>query len=64
MFTNPVVTASRGGATRGGATLTTTGREILDRYRDIERKSLERCRDDLDAIARLMPRGRPSSKRS
>jgi molybdate transport system regulatory protein len=56
-FLKPLVTASHGGATRGGAELTATGREVLERYRAIERKTMELCRDDLDRIGRLAKRG-------
>ena len=39
-FTEPVVTANRGGATRGGASLTRTGTRVLELYREMESASL------------------------
>jgi molybdate transport system regulatory protein len=63
-FRDPLVTASRGGARRGGAELTATGREVLERYREIERKTMELCREDLERIGRLARQGKPAiSKR-
>jgi len=49
-FTQPLVAASRGGSNRGGATLTETGRTILDRYRLVERVATERCAEALAEI--------------
>jgi molybdate transport system regulatory protein len=63
-FRSPLVTASRGGASRGGAALTPTGHEVLARYRAIEHKTAELCREELEGIARLAKRGTPAiSKR-
>jgi molybdate transport system regulatory protein len=56
-FRKPLVQATKGGATRGGAALTAAGHEVLDRYRAIERKTMELCRDDLDRLTRLAKRG-------
>jgi len=36
-FTSPLVEAEKGGTSGGGARLTTTGREVLTRYREIVR---------------------------
>ena len=38
-FAQPVVEANRGGKTGGGATLTETGREVVEMYRQMENKS-------------------------
>ncbi len=38
-FVDPVVESARGGSGRGGATLTTAGRTVLDIYREMERDS-------------------------
>jgi molybdate transport system regulatory protein len=38
-FAEPLVTKSRGGSTRGGATLTKTGRRVLSLYRKMEAAS-------------------------
>lgn len=40
-FREPLVTASRGGKTRGGAVLTETGRTALKLYRELEAQSLK-----------------------
>src|ERR1700744_5504479 len=39
-FEEPLVTAQAGGRTGGGAVLTERGRELIRRYRAIERKAL------------------------
>jgi molybdate transport system regulatory protein len=36
MFRHPLVTSNRGGADKGGAVLTETGRQVLALYREIE----------------------------
>jgi molybdate transport system regulatory protein len=56
-FQKPLVTASHGGATRGGAALTATGREVLERYRAIERKTMDLCQEELEGLASLAKRG-------
>jgi molybdate transport system regulatory protein len=38
-FAEPLVNKSRGGSTRGGATLTKTGRRVLGLYREMESAS-------------------------
>ena len=38
-FAEPLVNKSRGGSTRGGATLTKTGRRVLGLYREMEAAS-------------------------
>ena len=38
-FAEPLVNKSRGGSTRGGATLTKTGRHVLSLYREMEAAS-------------------------
>ena len=52
-FRSPLVTASRGGSRRGGATLTVIGRRILERYRAIEHAAVEHCRSELDEMVQL-----------
>jgi molybdate transport system regulatory protein len=42
-FREPVVVASRGGKSRGGAKLTKTGRRALELYRLLETRSLKAC---------------------
>ena len=52
-FRRPLVASSRGGAERGGAALTKTGRSVLERYRAIERAVSASSKSDLRRIARL-----------
>jgi molybdate transport system regulatory protein len=52
-FKSPLVTVSRGGAGRGGAQLTPTGRKVLAAYRAIERATAKHCRPQLDEMLRL-----------
>lgn len=51
-FTEPLVTASPGGAGGGGATLTPFGAEVLERYRRIHAHADAGASDDLAALAR------------
>ena len=57
-FTEPVVTASPGGAGGGGATLTPFGAEVLERYNRIFDRAAANAIDDLAALAR---RARPDA---
>jgi molybdate transport system regulatory protein len=57
-FTEPVVTAAPGGAGGGGATLTTFGAELLERYRRIHDEATATASDDMAALAR---RARPDA---
>jgi len=41
-FRSPLVAAEKGGTQGGGAHLTTTGREVLVKYRELERITAER----------------------
>lgn len=50
-FTEPLVTASPGGAGGGGATLTPFGAEVLERYRRIHADADAQALDDLAALA-------------
>ncbi len=52
-FRSPLVTVSRGGAERGGASLTPTGRKVLDGYRSIERIAAEHCRPAIEELELL-----------
>jgi molybdate transport system regulatory protein len=42
-FREPLVVASRGGRSRGGAVVTETGRKALKLYRSLEARSLKAC---------------------
>ena len=44
-FREPLVLASRGGKSRGGAVVTETGRKVLRLYRSLEARSLKACND-------------------
>jgi molybdate transport system regulatory protein len=50
-FTEPMVTASPGGAGGGGATLTPFGAEVLERYNRIADRAVTKALDDLAALA-------------
>jgi molybdate transport system regulatory protein len=53
-FKSPLVAVSRGGAVRGGATLTPIGQKVLAGYRTIERTAAEHCRPELDELQQLI----------
>jgi molybdate transport system regulatory protein len=53
MFGEPLVTLSRGGAKRGGASLTGMGKTVLARYRAIEAATASLCRTELSEIAAM-----------
>lgn len=54
-FREPLVEVSRGGVSRGGARLTTVGREVLTTYRAIEAKSAKVCAPEVERLRRLTP---------
>lgn len=54
-FRSPVVEATRGGAGRGGAHLTSVGREVLATYRSIEQKATKYCGAEVERLRRLAP---------
>lgn len=63
-FKAPLVEAARGGSGGGGSGLTALGREVLARYRALEKKAAAAIADDLEAFAPLMaesPRDRDES---
>lgn len=53
MFREPLVASARGGAKGGGATLTDTGRQVLELYRQIEAASAEVNAERLAALKAL-----------
>jgi molybdate transport system regulatory protein len=53
MFDEPLVAVSRGGAQRGGATLTAMGQAVLERYRAIETATASICEAELAQIGRM-----------
>lgn len=52
----PVVEAQTGGAKGGGAALTATGQEVLDRYRNMEAACREAIAGDVQALRNLIRR--------
>lgn len=52
IFGAPVVTASPGGKSGGGATLTTLGREVIAAYRAAERKATTAARTEITKLKR------------
>src|SRR3546814_19521702 len=52
-FREPLVDATKGGAQGGGARLTATGREVLARYRAMERKATEAGAAEMRAFRTL-----------
>lgn len=53
-LTTPVVSATTGGNRGGGTVLTATAREVIDRYRSIERAALSAVADDLKVLLGLI----------
>ncbi len=54
-FREPLVTASRGGSTRGGAQLTDLGHELLAAYRAMEAKAAEAAAAEITTIRAAVP---------
>ena len=55
MFRAPLVDSARGGPGGGGATLTETGREVLDLYRAIDAEAQAVNAERLDRLRALLP---------
>lgn len=53
-FRGPLVDTATGGSGGGGAYLTSLGRDILCRYRSMERKACNAIADDIEAIIPLL----------
>ena len=60
-FVEPLVEKSKGGATRGGASLTPLGAEVLELYRLMERQAVDAIRP---SVARLEAVLRPTMARA
>jgi molybdate transport system regulatory protein len=54
-FNSPLVTKQTGGSGGGGAVLTELGREVVTRYRQIEKRAAEQSEADLKALSKYMP---------
>lgn len=55
-FGTPLVEASRGGASQGGAHLTATGQTVLGHYRTMQSKTRAAIADDVAALRQLLER--------
>lgn len=53
-FREPLVVASKGGSSRGGAHLTAMGEKVLELYRSIESQASETAAHNLDAFSELI----------
>lgn len=53
-FRQPLVVASKGGSSRGGAQLTEMGQKVLDLYRAIESEASQAAEGYLNAFAELI----------
>lgn len=53
-FKQPVVKAARGGRTRGGAQLTTTGRHVLALYQQMDQTALAAVQTDWRALQKFL----------
>lgn len=53
-FRSPLVTKQTGGSGGGGAVLTELGREVVTRYRQIEKQATQRSAADLNALSKYM----------
>jgi len=51
-FRAPLVASAKGGAARGGATLTALGARVLERYRALERRASRAAAGDLAYLRR------------
>ena len=56
-FHEPLVRTERGGAQKGGATLTECGERVLQLYREMEDESLQAIRSHWETIRRLLVAG-------
>lgn len=61
-FREPLVVASKGGSSRGGAHLTAMGEKVLELYRSIENQASEAAARDLDAFSDLIVDGPPKAE--
>ena len=53
-FRAPLVESTRGGASGGGAALTSAGEQVLAHYRSLERQALAAGADDIAALEALL----------
>ena len=55
-FREPLVASAKGGATRGGASLTRLGEDLLRRYRRVEASAARAAATDVSALRRSKSR--------
>jgi molybdate transport system regulatory protein len=53
-FKSPVVTAAKGGSAGGGALVTPFGREVVQRYREMETHAAAAIAEEMDAFRDLL----------
>lgn len=53
-YRSPLVESAKGGAGRGGASLTTLGKDVLKRYRRMERAAARAVAADLAALRKFL----------
>ncbi len=63
-FQQPLVETSTGGASGGGALVTELGRDVLHRFRTIEKKAAESIGEDLEELAKFLAAEPKNSKTS
>lgn len=61
IFRTPLVESSRGGAKFGGATLTETGRQVLDLYRGLEANTRSASASQIRALEQLLAAPQPTA---
>lgn len=54
MFAEPVVLSTRGGANRGGAELTQTGRKVLAAYRALEHDARQAAHPHIEKLCEML----------
>lgn len=53
-FREPLVVFRRGGPTRGGATVTSAGKDVLERYRRMEERAMRAVNADFTEIKKAL----------
>jgi len=53
-FRAPLVESAKGGSSGGGAQLTTLGKEVLRRYRSLEKRAMRGASADISALKRAL----------
>ena len=53
-FKQPLVSTSKGGSQKGGASLTTMGEQVLEQYRQIEQSAADITAERLQTLCKLL----------